>query len=189
MHCCRKSNKNIQPAWHARYEAPCSAQVLAALSGTSERDTATGRQKLCPAASRPDARLAAFQTSWSDKTTLVSARWNSLPSVGRRKAGRPGLVLDRHTCRIRQPFILIDFGDTVFRLFLQDGLRQQTKGEGRTVKEEGNRGTAFCLSAVKTASRINTPVTKKGAMIMVFEFSRRAAPEYSVGFQPHVRSS
>ena len=136
MNCCRKSNKNTQPAWHARYEAPCSAEVLAALSGASERDTATGRQKLCPAASRPDARLAAFQTSWSDKTTLVSACWNSLPSVGRRKAGRPGLVLDRHSCRIRQPFILIDFDDTVFRLFLQDGLRQQTTVEGGRVKDD-----------------------------------------------------
>ena len=120
MHCFPKSNKNTQPAWRARYEAPCSAEVLAALSGTSERDTATGRQKLCPVANRPDARLAAFQTSWSDKTTLVSARWNSLPSVGRRKAGRLGLVLDRHSCRIRQPFILIDCGDVAFCFFWAD---------------------------------------------------------------------
>ena len=123
MHCFRKSNKNTQPAWRARYEARCSAEFLAALSGTSERDIATGRQKLCLAASGPDARLAAFQTSWSDKTTLVGARWNSLPSVGCRKAGSPGLVLDRHSCRIRQPFILIDFGGTIF-VFLRDGLRE-----------------------------------------------------------------
>ena len=81
--------------------------------------------------------------------------------VGRRKAGRPGLVLDRHTCRIRQPFFLIDFGDTVFRLFLQDGLRQQTKIEGRTVKAEGNRGTVFCLSAVKRHRRLK-PRSRKG---------------------------
>ena len=128
MHCFLKLNKNTQPAWRARYEAPCSAEVLAALAGTSERDTATGRQKLCPIAGRPVARLAAFQTGWSDKTTLVGARWNSLPSAGSRKAGGLGLVLDRHSCRIRQPLILIDCRDNAF-LFLRDGVRQRMKGE------------------------------------------------------------